>query len=309
MASKVFKTLTEQVEILESKGLEVKDVEKAKDILLRENYFFISGYRHVFLKQDANHNFIEGSTFEEMYSLFQFDRQLRNIIFKNLLIVENNYKSIVSYVLSKNYGYKERDYLKLENFTTDRNKYRQVNDLLRKMKRQIRVNGGQHSATLHYINNYGYIPLWIVVKVLSFGIISEVFSILKEKDKEEVASIFKLNSSSLESYLPILANYRNLCAHEDILFDHLTQRCIDDTKYHRILNIDKMDDEYIYGKNDIFALLIILKQLLSKDDFKMMMNEIAYDLDILDAKVDSIPIEKILDKMGFPPNFKEITYI
>ena len=46
MTSKVFKTLEEQVEILESKGLVVKDVEKAKDILLRENYFFLNGYRH-----------------------------------------------------------------------------------------------------------------------------------------------------------------------------------------------------------------------------------------------------------------------
>lgn len=309
MANKVFKTLSEQVEILEAKGLVINDVEKAKDILLRENYFFVSGYRHVFLKQDSTHNFIEGSTFDEMYALFQFDRQLRNIIFKNLLIVENNYKSIVSYVLSKNYGYKERDYLKVSNFTSDKNKQRQVNDLLRKMKRQIRVNGGQHSATLHYINNYGYIPLWIVVKVLSFGIISEVYGILKQKDKDEISSMFRLDSQSLEDYLPILANYRNLCAHEDILFDHFTQRMIEDTKYHRILNIKKMDDEYIYGKNDIFALIIILKQLLSKDDFKMMMNEIAYDLDVLDAKVNSIEMDKILDKMGFPDNYREITYI
>ena len=159
MASKVFKTLDEQVEILESKGLTIKDVEKAKDLLLRENYFFINGYRHVFLKQDSNHNFVEGATFEEMYALFQFDRQLRNIIFKNILIVENNYKSVVSYVLSRNYGYKERDYLKLQNFTQDRSKQRQVNDLIRKMKRQIRVNGGQHSATLHYINNYDHLML------------------------------------------------------------------------------------------------------------------------------------------------------
>lgn len=309
MASKIFKTLEEQVQILESKGLVVKDVEKAKEILLRENYFFLNGYRHVFLKQDANRNYVDGATFEEMYALFQFDRQLRNVIFKNILIVENNYKSIMSYILSRNYGYKEKDYLKVENFTRDKEKQRQVNDLIRKMKRQIRVNGGQHSATLHYINNYGYIPLWIVVKVLSFGIISEVFSILKEKDQEEIASIFKMSPIDMEEYLPILANYRNLCAHEDILYDHFTQRMIRDTKYHKILNIEKMDEEYIYGKNDIFALIIILKQFLNKDDFKMMMNEIGYDIDVLDAKVDSIDMSVILDKMGFPKNYKEISFI
>lgn len=309
MTSKVFKSVEEQAEILESKGLAIKDLEYAKDILLRENYFFINGYRHVFLKHDGSKRFIKGSTFDELYALFQFDRQLRNIIFKNLLIVENNYKSIVSYVLSKNYGYKERDYLKLSNFTQDKNKTRQVNDLLRKMKRQIRVNGGQHSATLHYINHYGYIPLWIVVKVLSFGIISEMYGILKDKDKEEISDLFQIPAESLAEYLPILANYRNLCAHEDILYDHFTQRMISDTKYHKFINIEKMDGEYIYGKNDLFALIIILKQLLSKDDFKMMMNEIGYDFDVLDAKIDSVEMSSILDKMGFPLNYKEIAYL
>lgn len=46
-------------------------------------------------------NYLKGTTFEELYSLFLFDRQFRNIIFKNVLIVENNAKSIISYQLSK----------------------------------------------------------------------------------------------------------------------------------------------------------------------------------------------------------------
>jgi abortive infection bacteriophage resistance protein len=46
---KVFKTLEEQIDIFVSKGLIISDVEKTKEILLRENYFFINGYRHKFL--------------------------------------------------------------------------------------------------------------------------------------------------------------------------------------------------------------------------------------------------------------------
>ena len=37
MGSKIFKTLDEQIEILKSKGLVINDVEKAKEILFREN--------------------------------------------------------------------------------------------------------------------------------------------------------------------------------------------------------------------------------------------------------------------------------
>ena len=173
MVEKQFKTLDEQIDILRHKGLIIKDERYAKEVLLRENYFFLMGYRHLFIKKDKQ--FKDNTTFEELYSLFLFDRHLRNIIFKYLLVIENNLKSIFSYQLSKKYGYKEKDYLKNNNFTTAPEKQAQLNDLLRKMKRQIRVNGSQHTATQHYASNYGYIPLWILVKVLSFGIISELF--------------------------------------------------------------------------------------------------------------------------------------
>ena len=309
MTAKVFKTIDEQIEILKGKGLIICDVDYAKEVLLRENYFFIMGYRHVFLKKDSSRKFIDGTTFEEVYSLFVFDRMFRNIIFKNILIVENNYKSILSYTLSKIYGYKEKDYLNVSNFDDDKEKIRQINDLIRKIKRQFRVNGKQHGATSHYMDNYGYIPLWIGIKVISFGLMSEMYSILKYGDKESVANIYKVLPEELETYLPILANYRNLCAHEDIVFDHFTQREIPDTKYHSILNIDKNIDGYTNGKNDIFALIIILKRLLTDVDFKMMMNEINYELDRLSGKISSIKIEDVTERMGFPLNYKDIMYI
>ncbi len=309
MTAKVFKTIDEQIEILKGKGLIICDVDYAKEVLLRENYFFIMGYRHVFLKKDSSRKFIDGTTFEEVYSLFVFDRMFRNIIFKNILIVENNYKSILSYTLSKSYGYKEKDYLNVSNFDDDKEKIRQINDLIRKIKRQFRVNGKQHGATSHYMDNYGYIPLWIGIKVISFGLMSEMYSILKYGDKQSVANIYKVLPEELEAYLPILANYRNLCAHEDIVFDHFTQREIPDTKYHSILNIDKNIDGYTNGKNDIFALIIILKRLLTDVDFKMMMNEINYELDRLSGKISSIKIEDVTERMGFPLNYKDIMYI
>ena len=97
--NKIFKTLDEQIEILKSKGLVIDDVDSAKEILLRENYFFLSGYRYLLLRSRTEKKYLPGANFRELYALFNFDRQIRNIIFKNLLIVENNIKSIFSYQL------------------------------------------------------------------------------------------------------------------------------------------------------------------------------------------------------------------
>lgn len=306
MKVKVFRTIQEQISILESKGLIIDDYLFTEDILIRENYFFISGYRHLFLKSPKDRNFIKGTTFRELYALFNFDRQVRNIVFKNLLIIENNLKSIISYQLSKKYGFREKDYLRPENFTKVPDKQRQLNDTLKKMKRQIRVNGAQHSATSHYLNNYGYIPLWVVVKVLSFGIVGELYTVMKREDQEEIANIYDLSIDNLLTYLPILSNYRNLCAHEDILYDHRTQKIIGDTKYHDGLDIPTTDGEYIYGKDDLFALIIILKQLLRPEEFRLLINELSYEIDILCGKLKVINIGKVLDTMGFPRNFREI---
>lgn len=309
MKTKEFKTLDEQVEILKNKGLTINDVDKAKSLLLRENYFFINGYRHVFLKSDKQRVFIKGSTFDELYAVFQFDRSFRNVLFKNLLIVENNLKSIISYRLSKKYGIREKDYLKPSNFSQDIKKVRQVNDVLNKIKRQIKLNGRQHSATLHYLSNYGYVPLWILVKLLSFGMINELYSILKPEDKLSVAEYYNLDVETLGIYISLLSNYRNLCAHEDIVYEHRTQKEIPDTRYHRELDIPMMNDEYIYGKNDIFAVVIMLKYMLTESDFTDFVNEVSYDLSLLDGRVSSVPQSKILDRMGFPENWEEISKI
>lgn len=306
MNEKTFKNLDEQIEILKNKGLNIKDIDYAKSILLRENYFFLTGYKFLFVKSALDKRFIFNATFEELYATFIFDRQLRNILFKNILVFENNLKSILSYVMSKNHGYKEKNYLNRNNFVHDNSKNKQINDLIHKMKRQISINAKQHTATRHFISNYGYIPLWVVVKVLSFGLVGELYTILQYEDKKEIADIFKIDIDSLQNYLPILANYRNLCAHEDICYNNRTQISIENTKYHNLLNIQKMDGEYIYGKNDLFALIIILKRILQKNDFNLFIKEIEYELDILSGKLKSINIDKVLDAMGFPINYKEI---
>ena len=43
MGNKIFKNLDEQVEILKQKNLTINDVNYAKEVLLRENYFFLNG--------------------------------------------------------------------------------------------------------------------------------------------------------------------------------------------------------------------------------------------------------------------------
>ncbi len=307
MIDKQFKNIQEQIEILKFKGLIIEDEDFAKEVLIRENYFFLNGYRHLLMNVNSNDKkFITGAKFEELYAIFCFDRALRNVLFRFLLVAENNLKSVVSYQLSKKYGHREKEYLKPKNFTTNPERQRQLNDLLQKMKRQIRVNGRQHSATMHYLDNYGYIPLWILVKVLSFGIVSELFLVLKHEDQVAVANAYHTPVHRLIDYFPILSNYRNLCAHEDIVYSNKTTKTIDSIWVHKELDIPKVEDEYICGKNDIFALMIIFKEILSRRDFNQLMGLMQNIIGILADNLSSIPIKKMYDAMGFCDNWEDI---
>lgn len=93
------------------------------------------------------------------------------------------------------------------------------------------------------------------------------------------------------------------------MYDHRTQRMIPDCKYHELLGIEKTDDEYIFGKNDLFAIVIILKQMLTEEEFREFAYELGYEIDVLDGRVDTVPLISILNRIGFPENWRDIINI
>ncbi|CEA10595.1 Abi family protein [Mycoplasma capricolum subsp. capripneumoniae] len=119
---KEFKTFEEQIEILKSRGLIISNEQKAIEILKQENYYnIVNGYKDLFLKKSLDNNkdiFIENTNFDELYSLFLFDRELRSILLKYILIFERDFKTIIAYNFSKKYNKNNRidSYLYPENY-------------------------------------------------------------------------------------------------------------------------------------------------------------------------------------------------
>lgn len=66
--------------------------------------------------------------------------------------------------------------------------------------------------------NYGYIPLWVLVNVLTFGKITVFYKHMKKPDKEKIARKFRLQDKELHKYMDILSLARNKCAHDDSFF-------------------------------------------------------------------------------------------
>lgn len=97
MEQKEYKTYRQQLSKLRSRGMIIKkgsQGSRAMRILERENYYnVINGYKELFLDHPAtaasDEQYKAGTTFDEVYALYCFDREIRGIYLKYLLKIEN----------------------------------------------------------------------------------------------------------------------------------------------------------------------------------------------------------------------------
>lgn len=120
MPGKSFKSINEQLEILRTRGLTINDDQKAKDFLLRNNYYRISGYSLTLRKNDQ---FSKTATFQNIVDIYNFDHELRHIILQYLEIIEVQMKSIYAYEFTKIHG--PVGYLDTS-FFTDSKKHKEI---------------------------------------------------------------------------------------------------------------------------------------------------------------------------------------
>ena len=186
MSSKNPKTYDEQLEILKNRNLKILDEKLAKKILSVENYYaLINGYKELFLKSSNPEIFQDNIYFENIFSLFDFDRKLRMILLKYILIVERTIKTKISYHFSLKYN---DDYLQINNFDIkDNKKNLKIPRLIHNMEKTIGIYSNERNTPInHYKNKYGMIPLWVLVEKLNFGVIAHFFYCLKIKDQNTI---------------------------------------------------------------------------------------------------------------------------
>lgn len=99
MSEKVFRDTRTQIGILKSRGLTIKHPKFAKQIIRKVNYYnLINGYKDPFLQTSLSYEkYIIGSTIEEIYALYEFDRKLRIITLEYILEIEKAVKSLISH--------------------------------------------------------------------------------------------------------------------------------------------------------------------------------------------------------------------
>ena len=267
MADKEFKSIEDQISILESRGLQIPDRSVAADFLLRNNYYRVSGYSLTLRNHDV---FTQNANFQNIIDIYEFDHNLRHILLKYIELIEVTVKSVYSYEFTKVYG--------------ATGQYAAVNftdavihaDIMQKAEIQKNTRL-QHEAYLkHFVNELQQdIPLWAFVDLLTISNVSFLYKISQPAIKLAVAYSLGLTTRGdelLEQFMHHITIIRNLCAHGSRLYNRLFEQRPWLSRKEKALLIQlpdgTADNAHLYG------FILVMRRLLKPEEFSSMKAEL-----------------------------------
>ena len=213
--------LDEQIALLQSRGLIINDIEKAKEVLLDVGYYRLGFYWFPFEQTYPNldnrtHDFRQNADFDDAVKLYYFDFNLRNILHKALSRLEIGVRRYLTYIVSNGYvdmgtwfadaaivsrGYVQTFPTKVYNDT-----FKRIPEIARHHRK--------------YLNDV-YAPAWKTIENMTMGAMLALYRALHDEDlKIDISKHFGVNFPVVfENYMELLRNLRNTCAHGRVLYD------------------------------------------------------------------------------------------
>lgn len=260
MEEKPFKSLSEQIEILKSRGLIFIDEPTDSLRLSSDGYYeIINGYKSTFLQEKEEEKFKEGTFFRDIYGLFQFDCKIRNSVMEGLEYAEGFLRQKLAYTLAEQHSENFEDYISHDVFNAGKKLpnrkqnpkhgiYTERDYLFRGL--EIIANL-KYDPYLHYQDKYSNTPPWILVKGMTLGQLRMCITLLNEKDKSLLIQrvyrakyVESMKSDDLlrlfSETLVVINKYRNRAAHGGRMYNYFPDVGFTYTKeLHDIAKISK----------------------------------------------------------------------
>ena len=301
---KAFYTYEQQIEKLKSDGLIIKDEPAAIEFLRLEGYYnVINGYSPIFRLEGS---FYKGTTFDDICHLYAFDKDLRSIVYKHTSSIESYVKALIAHEFSKIHGVDEKKYLHPSSFSSNSNALPAIERLIEECQNTINDalnhNSNKYREYIaHNYNTHGHVPMWVLIRALSFGTISIFYKNMIDSEKRIIANSYHLSATQLANMLEVVVSYRNIVAHGERTFCARLPKTRLSTQLSitRKLNIAKnKKGEIKFGRNDFLSLLICCKYLLPAEEFQVFMKELIECIDQLSTHLNPSMMGRIKISMG-----------
>ena len=266
-------TYTNQVALLQSRGMLIPDVKRAERLLANISYYRLSAYMLPYKKKENGliiDCFKENTTWNMIYDLYVFDRKLRLLVFDAIERLEIAIRTQIIYQLSHKYGshwqdnpniFKapERRVLRDGSIVT----FDVYAEIQKHISEQLRSNRAEVFIQ-HYRNKYDtpvYPPSWMSVEVMYFSHLSRICTGLKNRaDISGIANYFSLPPQIFCSWIHSINYIRNLCAHHARLWNREMSIVPEKLHFSKILTWISNPDTVQRGK--IYYFFCMLDYLL-----------------------------------------------
>lgn len=204
-------TYQEQLEILKKRNAVIDDPDFCISVLESVNYYRFTAYFLPFKQKDGTYR--NGTQFHQIYQIYEFDRKLRSILFTALEEVEVYLRSKFSYFFAHKYG--AEGYMDAANYSS----LHQAEKFKENLKREIASNS-RSAFVIHHNKRYdGHFPVWVVVELFTFGMLSRFYSDMKTADQKFLArELYDTVPKNIISWLRCCTDLRNICAHYGRLY-------------------------------------------------------------------------------------------
>ena len=204
-------THQEQLDILRKRNVVVDDPARCISVLEAVSYYRLTAYLLPFKQSDGCYK--QGTQFHTIYRIYEFDRKLRGILIAALEEVEIFLRSKFAFFHAHKYG--AEGYMNPANYS----KYHNAEKFKENISREISSNA-RSAFVLHHNEHYdGRFPVWVIMELFSFGMLSRFYSDLKIADQKKLAKeIYCTVPKNIISWLRCCTDLRNVCAHYGRLY-------------------------------------------------------------------------------------------
>ena len=205
-------TYEEQVELIKSKGITINDEQNCVDFLKEVSYYRFSAYFLPFRNTHTKELLCE-LDFERLQKIYEFDCELRNLIFSAIEKIEIHLRTQLAYFHAQKYG--PEGYRSAKFY----NKNHRHAEFSHRLTGCIAENS-KSLVVQHHVAKYdGRFPIWVIIEFFSMGMLSHFYRGFETQDKKQVAKLlYNTNYKNLESWFRCLTDLRNRCAHYSRLY-------------------------------------------------------------------------------------------
>lgn len=293
--SKPAKTYADQIALLQSRNMSFRQIADAPHFLANISYYRLKGYWWEMQDNRVNHHFVNGSFFEDVIDLYNFDRHFRLIVFNAIERIEISLRTKLIYHLSHGYG--PEWYLNPSLFDNPKEFALFVSKVYLDMGRS-----SEEFMVKHFQNHPTEHPeSWKSLEVLTLGSLSKLYQNIKHQlpEKNTISREFGLyNQKYLTSWLISITVIRNIIAHHSRLWNRVLIN-----KYDWPTSTPKILLSYIPDNNQRRKIFPLLSAILYMNNEISPGNSIKQELIELFKKFPQIH----LSRMGFPNHWQNET--